>query len=194
MRTPFAALRRLGLMAAALSLALLPNLAATEASAAQAADVVIVDGYSTTVKESAGVPVACPQYQVLLGRAHYGDENGNTTYYCGLIFISGEIVQVSAPTWSDSQRESNSFFAAPADEALVGRVHSGDENGQTRYATASLTWQGRDVKLTSYRWTPGQRESSSYSKAGEGEVMAGRQHSGDENGQTSYQYAEVTLG
>ncbi|MET7338741.1 hypothetical protein [Nonomuraea sp. NPDC005650] len=81
--------------------------------------------------------------------------------------------------------------AAPPNEALVGRQHTGDENGSTRYATASLSAWGRTVELTSYRWTPGQRESSSYSKAGDYEVMGGRQHSGDENGQTRHQYARI---
>lgn len=133
----------------------------------------------------------CPTDQVLLGRAHYGDENGTTTYYCGLILIDGQQVQVSAPTWSDSQRESNSAFAAPHNQALVGRLHTGDEHGSTRYATASMTLSGRTVNLSSYRWTLNQIESNSYSKAGVGEVMVGRQHSADENGPTSYQYATI---
>ncbi|QEV57073.1 hypothetical protein CP981_26220 [Streptomyces platensis] len=167
---------------------------ATEVSAAPAADVEIIDGYTRTVRESAGIAVECPAYQVLIGRSHSGDENGSTTYYCGFILIYGELVHVSPPTWSSAQRESNSFFAAAPHKALVGRVHSGDENGSTRYATASMTWQGRPVTLTSYRWTPGQRESSSHSRAGAGEVMTGRQHNGDENGQTFYQYARVSLG
>ncbi|MEU4226252.1 hypothetical protein AB0F17_18290 [Nonomuraea sp. NPDC026600] len=161
------------------------------ANPAHAAEIIIIDGYTQTVKESAGIPVTCPTNQILLGRAHNGDENGNTTYYCGLILIDGQLVQVSAPNWSDSQRESNSFFSAPPNEALIGRQHSGDENGSTRYATASLSAWGRTVELTSYRWTEAQRESNSHSKGGGYEVMVGRQHAGDENGQTRYQYARI---
>ncbi|WP_217370373.1 hypothetical protein [Nonomuraea antri] len=161
------------------------------ANAAHAAEVIIIDGYTQTVKESSGTPVLCPTNQVLLGRSHSGDENGNTTYYCGLILIDGQQVRVGAPSWSSSQRESNSFFAAPGDHVLVGRSHSGDENGSTRYATATMSAWGRTVELTSYRWSPSQRESSSYSKAGDYEVMVGRQHVGDENGQTQYQYARI---
>ncbi|WP_237101868.1 hypothetical protein [Nonomuraea sp. MG754425] len=164
----------------------------TQAAPAHAAEIIIIDGYTQTVKESSGTPVTCPTNQVLLGRSHSGDENGSTTYYCGLILIDGQQVRVGAPTWSDSQRESNSFFAAPGDHVLVGRQHSGDENGSTRYATATMSAWGRTVELTSYRWSPGQKESSSYSKAGDYEVMTGRQHSGDENGQTSYQYARIS--
>ncbi|GAA5615130.1 hypothetical protein Spla01_06335 [Streptomyces platensis] len=186
--------RSLALAAATLLSLGLGTATATEVSAAPAADVEIIDGYTRTVRESAGIAVECPAYQVLIGRSHSGDENGSTTYYCGFILIYGELVHVSPPTWSSAQRESNSFFAAAPHKALVGRVHSGDENGSTRYATASMTWQGRPVTLTSYRWTPGQRESSSHSRAGAGEVMTGRQHNGDENGQTFYQYARVSLG
>ncbi|PKV90068.1 hypothetical protein [Streptomyces sp. TLI_146] len=183
--------RTLALASVALLSAGLGTAATTEASAAAQSEIVIIDGYTQTVRESAGTPVTCPTNQVLLGRAHSGDENGNTTYYCGFILIDNEMVTVSAPIWSASQRESNSHFAAPGDQVLVGRQHTGDENGQTRYATASMSVGGRPVELTSYRWTPGQRESSSYSKAGPQEVMVGRQHSGDENGQTSYQYAKI---
>lgn len=183
--------RTLVLTSAALLTGGLTTASAAEANATAASEIVIIDGYTETVKESAGVPVVCPSNQVLLGRAHSGDENGNTTYYCGLILIDGQMVQVSAPNWSSSQKESDSFFAAPGDMALVGRQHTGDENGSTRYATASLSVGGRTVELTAYRWSPGQKESSSYSKAGDYEVMVGRQHSGDENGQTRYQYARV---
>jgi hypothetical protein len=183
--------RALALVSAALLSAGLGTATATEASAAAQSDIVIIDGHTQTVRESAGTPVECPADQVLLGRAHSGDENGLTTYYCGLILIDGQTVQVSPPTWSASQRESGSFFAAPPNQVLVGRQHSGDENGPTRYATASMSAGGRTVELTSYHWTPGQRESSSYSKAGPHEVMVARQHSGDENGQTHYQYAQI---
>lgn len=166
------------------------TLTATEANASTA-EIIIIDGYTQTVKESSGTPVLCPTNQVLLGRSHSGDENGNTTYYCGLILIDGQQVRVGPPTWSASQRESNSFFSAPKDHVLVGRQHTGDENGSTKYATATMTAGGRTVELTSYRWTHGQKESHSHSKAGAYEVMVGRQHSGDENGSTHYQYARI---
>ncbi|MFD1541601.1 hypothetical protein [Nonomuraea guangzhouensis] len=162
------------------------------ASAHAATNMEIVNGFTRTVKESAGIPVTCPPNEVLLGRSHSADWNGNTTYYCGRIYIDRQPAQVSAPIWSDEQRESSSHFEAPADHALVGRQHSGNENGPTRYAHASLTVGGQTVKLASYRWTPGQRESRSYSKAGEDEVMTGREHFGDENAQTQYQYARIS--
>lgn len=165
---------------------------AIPASAHAPTDIEIVDGHTRTVRESAGDPVTCPANEVLLGRSHRGDENGSTTYYCGQIYINGGLVEVSSPTWSNAQRESSSHFEAPDDQALVGRQHTGDENGSTRYATASLTVGGQTVDLASYRWAPGQRESDSHSKAGENEIMVGRSHFGDENGQTQYQYASIS--
>ncbi|MER6375537.1 hypothetical protein ABT255_46055 [Streptomyces mirabilis] len=50
------------------------------------------------------------------------------------------------------------------------------------------------MELTSHRWTPGQKESDSYSKGNAGEVMIGREHRGDENGTTRYRYATVSQG
>ncbi|MFI6476058.1 hypothetical protein ACIBL5_38220 [Streptomyces sp. NPDC050516] len=184
--------RTLALVSVGLLSAGLATATATQASAAAESEITVIDGYTQAVKESAGTPVVCPPNQVLLGRSHSGDENGNTTYYCGLVIIDGELAKVSAPQWSDSQRESNSFFSAPTNQVLVGRQHSGDENGPTRYATASLSAGGRTVELTSYRWTPDQRESNSYSKAGDQEIMIGRQHTGDENGPTRYEYAAIS--
>lgn len=183
--------RSLALASAALLTGGLASATAVEAQAASS-EIIIIDGYSQSVKESAGTPVLCPTDQVLLGRAHSGDENGQTTYYCGIVIINGVLAKTSAPTWSNNMKESNSFFAAAPNHALVGRQHTGDENGNTRYATSSLTVNGKTVHLVSYRWSPPQKESSSYSKAGDLEIMTGRQHSGDENGPTSYQYARVT--
>ncbi|MEU5869709.1 AAA family ATPase [Nonomuraea sp. NPDC047529] len=160
-------------------------------STAHAATIVIVHDYTEIVRESASTGVTCPTDQVLLGRAHSGDENGLTAYYCGFILIEGELVTVGAPQWSESQKESDSSFTAPGDQVSVGRLHSGDENGRTRFAAATLTVGGRVVRLTSYRWTETQREPYSFFKADAYEVMVGRAHSGDENGPTRHQNARI---
>ncbi|GAA2669000.1 hypothetical protein LV78_004150 [Actinosynnema pretiosum] len=185
---------RVSTLAAVGLLAAMPvtaSAAETGSSAQSSAQIVVIDAYTEKIKESAGVAFTCPTNQVLIGRAHGGDENGTTTYYCALILIDAQIAAVSAPTWSGNQKESNSLFSAATDQVLVGRQHSGDENGQTRYATAQLSVGGRAVTLTGRRWTDPQKESSSNSRAGELEVMVGRQHSGDENGQTRYEYARL---
>jgi len=167
---------------------------ASPASAASATAVTISveRTYSQTVSESIA-QFNCPPNQVLTGRTHIGDENRPTTYYCSTIFINNEQVTVHSGDWSGAQRESRSNYVAPLDQALVGRWHSGDENGLTRYRTGALYWQNRQVRLTGAAWTGQYQESSHTTYAGDNQVMTGRMHSGDENGKTWYQYATVAF-
>ncbi|MGW2995643.1 hypothetical protein ACWDA9_29170 [Streptomyces sp. NPDC001193] len=155
----------------------------------RAAAVVIIEGDILRQKESSGRAVLCSDDQVLIGRAHTGDENGITTYFCGWVEINGVPAQVGEVEWSEYQPENRSDFTASSSKVLVGRHHYGDENGPTRYAFASLIWRGENVDPGSYRETEPQRESSSESKGGPGEVLVGRKHNGDENGPTLYRYA-----
>ncbi|MEU6415037.1 hypothetical protein [Microbispora sp. NPDC046933] len=180
--------------APAVMAALAATAAVTVASPASAAAVTISvrQGYSETVREWADA-FTCPTNQVLTGRSHYGDENAPTTYYCSWIFINGEQVQVHMGDWTSAQKESRSSYIAPLDQVLVGRWHQDDENGPTRYRTAALYWQGRQVRLTGAYWTGEYKESSHGTQAGYNRVMTGRSHTGDENGKTRYQYATVTF-
>lgn len=166
---------------------------AAVAESAQEVTIRIERGHVESVKESAGVWFTCPGGQVLTGRQHTGDENGRTTYYCSTITINDIPVVVSPGGWAERIKESNSIFVAPGNEALVGRWHSGDENGYTRYRTAALTWQGQPVRLTFPQWTPAVSESYHFSEAGPGQVMTGRSHYGDENGATQYRYSTVEV-
>ncbi|MFD0885598.1 hypothetical protein ACFQ08_13670 [Streptosporangium algeriense] len=167
--------------------------ALTVASPASAAVTIKVERiYQETVLERADA-FSCPANQVLTGRSHVGDENGWTTYYCSWILINGEQVEVHAGDWSASQRESRSSYSAPTDQALVGRWHTGDENGMTRYRTGALYWQGRQVRLTNLSWSGEYKESNHTVQAGYNRVFVGRSHSGDENGKTRYQYGTVTF-
>ncbi|WP_214416068.1 hypothetical protein [Sphaerisporangium fuscum] len=181
-----------GIVTAALA-ALATAPAVAMAPAAMAATVKIQLATTSTVKEASGARFTCPGDQVLTGRSHSGDENGYTTYYCSKILIDDVPVQVTTGSWSPSQRESASLYETAADQALVGRWHSGDENGSTQYLPGSLSWQGRPVHLITRLWTSTMKESSHSSRAGSFQVMTGRWHSGDENGSTQYQYAYVTI-
>ncbi|MER7207957.1 hypothetical protein ABT340_12895 [Streptosporangium sp. NPDC000239] len=167
---------------------------ASPASAASTAAVTIrvERAYSENVPEW-GTQFTCPTNQVLTGRSHTGDENAWTTYYCSWILINGEQVRVSLGDWTPGQKESRSSYSAPADQALVGRSHTGDENGTTRYRTATLSWQGRPVRLTGAVWSGDLKESRHTFQADYNRVLVGRSHSGDENGKTRYQHALVTF-
>ncbi|MBB4913225.1 hypothetical protein [Streptosporangium saharense] len=167
--------------------------AMTVASPASAAVTIRVErAYSEIVPEW-NTQFTCPTNQVLTGRTHNGDENAWTTYHCSWIFINGEQVRVSIGDWSPGQKESRSSYSAPADQALVGRSHTGDENGTTRYRAATLSWQGRPVRLTATTWSGDHKESKHTFQADYNRVLVGRSHSGDENGKTRYQHALVTF-
>lgn len=88
--------------------------------------------------------------------------------------------------------ETYSWFEAPESNAMVGREHDGDENGISVVYFAMLTYLGRPVTLVNKRWSETYTEESHESKANPGEIMTGRKHFGDENGDTEYQYAVVT--
>ncbi|MBO3747340.1 hypothetical protein J5X84_14785 [Streptosporangiaceae bacterium NEAU-GS5] len=168
------------------------SVAPATAVAANPPYIQIRPGYSMTVKES-GSRFRCPEDQVLTGRAHHGDENGSTTYYCGFIYIDYEKVIVPSTQYKVRVKERGSDYATPEDHAIGGRDHDGDENGMTTYYSAEpISWRGQPVHLVYRRWTDDMKESSHTSLAGYGEIMTGRRHSGDENGPTAYQYATVT--
>jgi len=102
-------------------------------------------------------------------------------------------------TTSQSMKESNSSFLCPTNTVMTGRYHSGDENGQTQYEYATLKAVDSNGNLISgtitvedVRWETSFKESSgSGYDALSGRVIVGRQHSGDENGQTKYATAIV---
>ncbi|MBE3013824.1 hypothetical protein IL992_32265 [Microbispora sp. NEAU-D428] len=178
-------------LAAAVSAVLALTLAPA-APAAAAPVVQIVAGYSASMREKDS-KFFCPAGEVITGRAHDGDENGWTTYWCGRIYINGVQVSVSASPYADPRKEPYSWFEAPESNGMVGRRHDGDENGVTTTYFALLTWQGKPVQLINRRWTSRYRESGHESKAGAGEIMTGRKHYDDENGDSYYQYATVSF-
>lgn len=84
----------------------------------------------------------CPTNQVMLGRSHEGDENGDTRYRCGALYQGKpedkKRVSVWPGTWSQAMKEADSEHRCPAGEVMVGRAHKGDENNDTRYLCAKL--------------------------------------------------------
>lgn len=176
----------------AASAAALAVVSPAPAASAAAVTIRVVPAYSETQEESSSWFV-CPTNQVLTGRSHYGDENADTTYQCSWIFIDGVRVEVFTGDWYGYVKESRSNFSAPLDQAIVGRWHHGDENGFTEYKTGALYRQGIQVRITNRTWTGSYTESSHTTQAGFNQVMTGRNHSGDENGKTYYQYGTVTF-
>ncbi|MBB5776513.1 hypothetical protein [Nonomuraea jabiensis] len=177
----------------ALAALCLAALVVAPADAALATTIEIRPGHTGTVKESYS-SFECPVNEVMTGREHRGDENGDTTYWCGRIYIDNEqATTVRSPLWA-RMPESNSFYTTNGNAAINSRDHWGDENGDTTYGTVILFWQGKPLRLVNRRWTTKEPESNHSSSGGALEVMTGRRHAGDENGYTAYEYATVTLG
>lgn len=99
----------------------------------------VVDATWTVIGRESNSDFTCPGDAVLVGRSHWGDENGETRYRCGHLQVDGQRLKRSAVASASAVRESSHAFTAPADAVLAGRRHDGDENGATVYRTATLS-------------------------------------------------------
>lgn len=107
-------------------------------------------------------------------------------------------IYLTDSAWTNKQKESKSNFQS-IEQILVGRVHDGDENGQTKckFATPVIDKQKlpewvSDVVIRNTR-TVEMKESKSDFRCNDGEVILGRIHNGDENGTTAYFVGELAL-
>ncbi|MGI5485028.1 hypothetical protein [Streptomyces lavendofoliae] len=93
---------------------------------------------SSVIGESDGTRFVAPGGKVLVGRAHEGDENGDTYYYyADVLDNEGNKLEVVPGEWH-SIREIDSVFVAPSNHVIIGRCHTGDEDRVTEYLTATL--------------------------------------------------------
>ncbi len=135
----------------------------------------------------------CPANTVMTGRYHYDDENGQTQYEYATLkavdengnIVSGTIT-VENVLWSPAIKESDSSYIS-ANRVIVGRQHNGNENGDTKYATAIVKFNGvstfvGDMKL----FGPIKESSGIWFRTSSERVIVGRIHNGDENGDTYY--------
>jgi hypothetical protein len=107
-------------------------------------------------------------------------------------------IVLNVQSTSQSYKESDSSFECPPNTVMIGRMHSGDENGQTVYQYATLkaidssgnTVPGSLVVENS-GWSSPQKESSSDFQAPRNQVFTARRHKGDENGDTWYKTGQI---
>lgn len=162
---------------------------------------------SNEQKESNGVIFETPENMLITGRKHSGDENGNTQYqYASLkaVNLLGEkiegIISITERQWSDWHKESDSanFFQAPNGRVITGRQHIGDENGNTRYQTAKVLFNGNPATVVSASLllpNMNLKESGGiFFRSASRFILIGRTHSGDENGQTTYYQGYILIG
>ena len=99
-----------------------------------------IEGAQVTANDKRYIYFTCPINTVMTARWHEGDENGNTKYQCArLVSPSGQAVSVEPGTWSDEHKESSKTHeVCGPDDAMIGRAHKNDENGETRFLCATL--------------------------------------------------------
>lgn len=88
--------------------------------------------------------------------------------------------------WSPPLKESSGIaYECPGGLVMAGMKHSGDENGNTEYQCCAFSPQ--PVTKYACAWSTSIRESNSQYTCPGLQLMAGREHSGDENGGTKYE-------
>lgn len=106
-------------------------------------------------------------------------------------------LNLTGMTESTAQKEADSSFKAPEGCHIVARLHNGDENGSTKckYARFELPLEAEQLGFGEVvygdRRTVTVKESSSKVKGEDGEIIIKRVHTGDENGNTQYTFAQV---
>lgn len=157
--------------------------------------------WSDEIKESTGLGFQAPANRVIVGRWHKGDENGYTKYATAIVIANGTEAKTTNEVTSASFKESSgTWFVTDKDRVMVGRVHKGDENGKTFYVSAELVIDTaikepapKGTMIIPYKRTMSAsfKESNSDFECPTNCLITGRNHTGDENGQTSYQYASL---
>ncbi len=157
--------------------------------------------WSDSIIESSGYGYIATANRVIVGRMHTGDENGYTKYATAIVKANGVLATVIDPRNSASFKESSGvWFVTDAQRIIIGRVHSGDENGLTYFVTARLVInadsqkpapEGTRIVIAERFSSPEFKESISLFQCPSNTVITGRNHSGDENGKTIYQYSTL---
>ncbi len=99
------------------------------------------EGWSYAQKESSSYFVASGD-QALIGRAHYGDENGMTQYLTATLHWRGSTLRVTSRSWGSFQYEHSHSINLDSPAVLTGRTHQGDERGRTNYEYGILAVGG----------------------------------------------------
>jgi hypothetical protein len=134
----------------------------------------------------------CSGDKILIGRKHVGDEKGDTQYHCGTL-NSTHPFTLTQRQEHIIEKEADSYYLCPPTKVLTGRKHFDDENGPTTYRCATvIDSQGHTVNQIRGEWSEPVRESMSLTECATNEVMVGRQHEHDENGDTRIRCAKLT--
>ncbi|MEJ2443723.1 MAG: hypothetical protein P8Y42_09730 [Exilibacterium sp.] len=159
---------------------------------------------SDSIKESRGTEFKCPENKLMIGMEHSGDENGNTKYKCAGLFAlsnnefikSQNVIITPNEAFERPIKESNNIenLCTHPTHVMLGRRHSGDENGSTSILCGRLhvLFTVSDeleipvqLEYRSLGFKPAMRQSRFNDEClDNGSFMIGRHHKGDENGYT----------
>lgn len=121
----------------------------------------------------------------------------NTRVYIG---VSANIdIEINKIGTLFGEKESNSSVSCTAGCCIIARQHTGDENGKTTYKQGLLTAIGLkdflkyDVDLGEPIPSETQKESNSNFDFSDSRVIVGRNHKGNENGNTYYTTCKITV-
>ncbi|WP_434771069.1 hypothetical protein [Pseudomonas entomophila] len=99
-----------------------------------------LENAQVTANDKRYIYFTCPINTVMTARWHSGDENGKTKYQCSSVSSpGGQDVLVEPDIWSDELKESSKTYeTCGPNQAMIGRAHKNDENGETRFLCATL--------------------------------------------------------
>jgi hypothetical protein len=113
---------------------------------------------------------------------------------------SGTLQLLDPTHWLPEQRESASNFACPGGEVMTGRWHDCknkggkcDENGNSTVYCVGISANNVPFSVGSGSWSGDIKESDgTYYLCPTNTIMTGRQHHGDENGNTKYRCSPLS--
>jgi prepilin-type N-terminal cleavage/methylation domain-containing protein len=92
------------------------------------------------IKESASGTYNGRPNTIMVGRTHTNDENGNTQYMTGYLYVNGvQLKPTSQQSSGDITESAGTFYETPSSKLLTSRTHTGDENKKTQYYASQFT-------------------------------------------------------
>jgi hypothetical protein len=137
----------------------------------------------------------CPANMIWTGRDHYGDETGQTYYFCSPAMQDEPVTVTVDSVWLGPYEEhKGDYVRCAADKVMTGREHRGDEEGNTYYQCGTPKAKFGNLQVVpDATWTHVGNETDSKFQCPANKVIVGRYHYGDEDGTSSTKYLCATL-
>jgi hypothetical protein len=129
-------------------------------------------------------------------RTHSGDENGSSEVTCANFTQGGSQLKYENAAATEKTFKQSAYpsggFVCDENKFIVGREHSGDENGNTTYYCRGLVgYWNEEIKTGDAYWSEWQKESNFDLECDYPEALIGFDHKGDENGDSRIKCAKL---